>query len=94
MKYECKYCGENQTGNVIQDMYNNYKERAFNKHVKAAPILNVCDHIELDWMDVKDYYYDLERKAEELKYGDDVIVGGYIKVKDLGRYEAKLIIGK
>mgnify|MGYP003655381939 FL=1 len=22
MKYECKYCGENQTGNVIQDMYN------------------------------------------------------------------------
>ena len=24
MKYECKYCGENQTGNVIQDMINSY----------------------------------------------------------------------
>ena len=23
MRYECKYCGENQTGNVIQDMINN-----------------------------------------------------------------------
>ena len=22
MRYECKYCGENQTGNVIQDMIN------------------------------------------------------------------------
>ena len=24
MRYECKYCGENQTGNVIQDMYNDF----------------------------------------------------------------------
>ena len=22
MKYECRYCGSEQTGNVIQDMYN------------------------------------------------------------------------
>tara|TARA_Y100001951_G_scaffold91228_1_gene85070 strand:+ start:1789 stop:2475 length:687 start_codon:yes stop_codon:yes gene_type:complete len=82
------------TASTLRGIYNDYKVCAFNKHVKAAPILNVCGHVELDWMDVKDYYYDLERKAEELKYGDDVIVGGYIKVKDIGRYEAELIIGK
>ena len=24
MKYECRYCGSEQTGNVIQDMYNDF----------------------------------------------------------------------
>ena len=30
MKYECKYCGENQTGNVLQDM--------INRHIKDGRI--------------------------------------------------------
>ena len=24
MRYDCKYCGKNQTGNVIQNMYNSF----------------------------------------------------------------------
>jgi len=51
MKYECKYCGENQTGNVIQDMYNDY---ILNGRIIIDSSGNEVKYKEIEWCKCKE----------------------------------------
>tara|TARA_R100001594_G_scaffold92815_1_gene127120 strand:- start:1408 stop:1596 length:189 start_codon:yes stop_codon:yes gene_type:complete len=60
MRYECKYCGENQTGNVIQDMINDiilsgrkYISNGVEREYKEISWCK-CKESELRRQDVKD----------------------------------------
>ena len=59
----------------------------YNKHF--APVLNRCGHIRLHVYDMYELKHELERQ-ENMKI-DNTIIGGYIKIRDIGREEAKLI---
>ena len=52
MKYECKYCGSEQTGNVIQDMINAYVKEG-RTYIDSSG--NEVGFKEVSWCKCKNY---------------------------------------
>ena len=76
------------TAYQLQCRYRHLKSNAIDRHFKSAPILNACNHIELDDYSMREYERMLEDKEEERQ--DNMIMGGYVKLKDVlwcGTYE-------